>query len=471
VQPTWRLFLLLLLAAPLGALGGVAALGAALLVGAALLAALADWALAGDLARLEGRREVADKLSLGAWNPVRVVLRNGTGRALDAELRDDLPVVFAVQPPAEELRSSTGKARSRSDPSWASGTARLAPGAEAAVVYRVRPPRRGDYQWGSLYLRATGPLGLVRRARRLPDTATAVRVYPDLRQLRRFDLLAKRGVALEAGQRPLRAPGASTEFERLREYLPDDEYRRINWKASARRGKLIVNQYEAERSQNLVVMIDAGRLMAARVEVPAGDAGEALTEGEAPAGLTKLDCALNAALLLAYVGTLRGDRVALLAYADEVRAFLPPGRGRRTFLRTVEALYDLQAEPAEPDHGLAFAFLAARNLRRSLVVLFTDLADRETSGQLVAHLQRAARHHLAVCVTLGDPTVVRPATAAPADAAALYEKMVAQRLLDDRAAVLATLRQGGVLCLDARADTLTPRVVETYLDLKLRGRV
>jgi uncharacterized protein (DUF58 family) len=298
-----------------------------------------------------------------------------------------------------------------------------------------------------------------------------VRVYPDLRQLRRFDLMARRGIELDAGQRPLRAPGASTEFERLREYLPDDEYRHINWKASARRGKLIVNQYEAERSQNLVIMIDAGRLMAARVDAPEGDAADALLAGDVPAGLTKLDYALNAALLLAYVGVRRGDRVALLAYADEVRVFTPPGRGRPAFFKMVEALYNLQVEAVEPDHGLAFAYLAARNLRRSLVVLFTDLADRETSARLVAHLSRAARHHLTLCVTLDDPTVIRPAVEPPGDVTALYEKMVAQRLLDDRASLLAVLRQGGVVCVDARADTLTPRVVETYLDLKLRGRV
>jgi uncharacterized protein (DUF58 family) len=113
----------------------------------------------------------------------------------------------------------------------------------------------------------------------------------------------------------------------------------------------------------------------------------------------------------------------------------------------VDALYNLRAEPVEPDHGRAFGYLAARNLRRSLVVLFTDLADREASTQLVANLQRASRHHLAICVTLGDPSVIRPATSRPEGPEPLYEKMVAQRLLDDRAAVLATLRHGGCCAL------------------------
>lgn len=431
-----------------------------MLVAVLLLAAAADWVLAGDIVRLEVQREVAGKLSLGAWNQVRLVIGNGTARTLAVDIRDEYPVDFEVRPAQPAVPFLPGRLPQP-----------LAPGTTAAVVYRVRPRRRGDYLFRGLHVRIEGPLGLVRRQRPLPGAVAHVRVYPNLRQIRRFDILTRRGMVMEAGQRPLRLPGASAEFERLREYQPDDEYRRINWKASARRDRPIVNEYEAERSQNLVIMIDAGRLMAARVDVPPGDPAEALTAGETPSGLAKLDHALNAALLLAHVGTVRGDRVALLAYADKVRTFIPPGRGRQTFLKLVDVLYNLEAEPVEPDHGLAFAFLAGRNLRRSLVVLFTDLSDRETSSQLVVQLSRASRHHLAVCVTLGDPTVIRPAQARPADVQALYDKMVAQRLLEDRAAVLATLTHHGVLCLDTQADTLSPRLIETYLEAKLRGRV
>jgi uncharacterized protein (DUF58 family) len=465
VQPTRRLYLLLLAMAPLAAFGGVASVIAVLVTSLLLLTAVADWLMARDLSRVAARREVPDKLSLGAWNPVRIVVRNDAARPLTIAVRDAYPADFRVQigelvvaPGAEVVVPGQLPAP-------------LAPGAEASLVYRVSPRQRGDFDFGRLYLRAAGPLGFVRRAHAVPESTAPVRVYPNLRQIRRFDLLARRGMESDGGQRARRVPGATTEFERLREYGPDDEYRSINWKASARRGRLIVNQYEAERSQNLVVMIDAGRLMSARVDVPEADAAGAITAGEVSEGLAKLDHALNAALLLGYVGTLRGDRVALLAYADDVRTYIPPGRGRRTFLKMVEALYNLRAEPVEPDHARAFGYLAGRSLRRSLVVLFTDLSDREASAPLVAQLQRAARHHLVLCVTLGDPSIIRPAAARPKDSQQLYEKMVAQRLLDDRTAVLATLAAGGVLCLDARADTLSPRLIETYLELKLRGRL
>jgi uncharacterized protein (DUF58 family) len=227
----------------------------------------------------------------------------------------------------------------------------------------------------------------------------------------------------------------------------------------------LVNQYEAERSQNLVLLLDTGRSMAALADPPV------LDEDRPAAALTKLDRALNTALLLAHVASQRGDRVALLAYADDVRAFVPPQRGRRALLTTVQALYNLSAEPVEPDHGRAFGFLAQRNLRRSLVVLFTDLMDRESSSVLAAHVLRAARQHLVVCVTLADPNLRRPAEQRPSDGRGLYEKMVAQQLLDDRTAVLASLAARGVLTVDTDAESLNPRLIATYLELKQRGRV
>jgi uncharacterized protein (DUF58 family) len=445
--PTARLFWLLLLAAPFGAAGAPLVLVAGAVVLLALIAAVTDWLLAGDGRHVRARRVLAtDKLSLGAWNPVQIELSNTTARPQHVMVRDQPPPSFLVDVPAPVF------------------TAKLAAEANSTLSYHVRPPRRGDATFGDLYVRVDGPLGLIRRAFRQIGSAQPIRVYPSLRELRRYDLLVRRGLEIQPLGRPVRVAGASTEFERVRDYLPDDEFRRINWKATARRAQPMVNQFEAERSQNLVVLLDAGRAMSALAERESD-------EEDAEPGLTKLDYALNSALLLAYVASMRGDRVALLAYADDVRAFVPPQRGRRALLATVQALYNLRAEPVEPDHGRAFDFLGKRNLRRSLVVLFTDLADRESSANLAAHILRAARHHLVVCVTLGDPNVRRPAEQQPTDGPSLYEKMVAQQLLDDRAAVLAQLAAHGVLTVDSAADALNPKLIGTYLDLKQRGRL
>ena len=448
-MPTFRLFALLLLAAPSGAAGGPFVLLAFAIVLLAALAAATDWFLAGDGRRVRAARMLAsDKLSLGDWNPVQLQLENTTARTQHVLIRDVPPATFASDVQAPLFHAT------------------VAPRSTTTLAYHVRPPRRGDAAFGEIYLRLAGPLGLVERTFKQSGSGARVRVYPNLRELRRYDLLVRRGLEAQPAGRPVRVAGASTEFERVREYLPDDEFRRVNWKATARRGQPMVNQFEAERSQNLVVMLDAGRAMAALADPPGGDASTAT-----PDGLTRLDHALNAALLLAHVATQRGDRVALLAYTDQVRVFVPPQRGRRALLATVQALYNLRAEAVEPDHARAFDFLAQRNLRRSLVVLFTDLADRESSSALAAHLLRAARQHLVVCVTLGDPNVRRPAVQRPTDAASLYEKMVAQQLLDDRASVLAHLAAYGVLTVDTDADKLNPRLIGTYLELKQRSRV
>ena len=451
MTPTWRLYLALVLAAPFAAAGAPWVLVGVAVGVLSILAAAVDWVLAGDGRNVHAERRLAsDKLSLGGWNPVEVHVSNRTARTQRVQVREQPPLAFEADLALPIFHTA------------------VSPGGEQTLSYHVRPPQRGDAQFGDLFVRVDGPLRFMRRTFRQVGTAAAVRVYPNLRELRRYDLLVRRGLELHAGGRPVRVAGASTAFERVREYLPDDEFRHVNWKATARRGQPLVNQFEAERSQNLVLLLDAGRSMAALADTPLVDEDGS---PQSRLALTKLDRALNTALLLAYVASQRGDRVALLAYADDVRAFVPPQPGRQALLTCVQALYNLRAEPVEPDHGRAFAFLARRNLLRSLVVLFTDLSDRESSSALAAHVLRAARQHMVVCVTLMDPNLRRPALARPADGRALYEKMVAQQLLDDRAAVLANLAGHGVMTVDTDAEALNPRVIAAYLELKQRGRV
>jgi uncharacterized protein (DUF58 family) len=434
--PTPRLLLLFLLPALLLA-------GAAVLPGLLAVAALAFVAVlvlvgleVGLLPRaglLMVRREHEPRLSLGAQNAVTVEVANGGGRPVAFTLRD--------QPPPDCTASAL----------FLEGVA--PPGGATRVRYTLRPLRRGNHAFGDVVLRWPGPLGLLRRQATFPAAASA-KVYPNLLEVRKYDLLARRGRLLEAGLRPSRRFGAGTEFESLRDYQPDDDYRRINWKATARRGHPMTAEYETERSQNVLAVLDAGRLMGTDVH-----------------GLTKLDHALNTSLLLAYVAALRGDRVGLLGFSDRVLSYLPPRRGRRAFHAMLEALYNLTPEPVEPDFDGAFRFLAARQMRRSLLVLFTDLTDRDVSSGLVLHLARLARHHLAVCVTLADPTVLALAGATPANSEALYERVVASHLLEERAEVLGALRQRGVITLDVPADRLTVAVVNKYLELKSRTRL
>ncbi|NTW98139.1 MAG: DUF58 domain-containing protein, partial [Oscillochloris sp.] len=302
-------------------------------------------------------------------------------------------------------------------------------------------------------LRYRGLLGTLVRQARYP-AAAAVQVYPNVLELRKYDLLARKGLLYEQGLRPARIYGQGGEFERLREYTPDDEFRRISWKATARRGKPIAAEVETERSQHVICLIDTGRLMAP----PLGD-------------IAKLDYVINTALLLGYVATLKGDHVGLLTFADEVGTFLAPQRGRAQFQRMIEALYNVQAEAVEADHAVALAYLERKVRRRALVVLFTDLATPDAARPLIAHMARLGRRHLPVCVTLSDPNVSAAIGMPAGDSRAAYTRAVAEQLRDERQAILDTLSRSGVIPVDVPADKLTISVVNTYLRLKAAGRL
>ncbi|RME54152.1 MAG: DUF58 domain-containing protein, partial [Caldilineae bacterium] len=245
--------------------------------------------------------------------------------------------------------------------------------------------------------------------------------------------------------------GSGSEFERLREYSPDDEYRRINWKATARRGKPVTMEYQTERSQNLVALLDVGRMMRA----PVGD-------------VAKMDYAINAVLLLTYVAAQKGDRVGVLTFADEVQSWLTPRSGKAQFHRMLELLYRVQGQPVEPDYNRAFSYFAARHSRRALVLVFTDLTASISNEALLAQMTRLRRTHLPLLVTMRDPTVERMAHQPIVDSASLHQRTVAETLLRERDVTLEALHRRGVLTLDVPADKLSIAVIERYLAIKAR---
>lgn len=434
--PTPRLLVLLLLAAPLIALSAFVPalvwLAVAYVVAVAALA-VSDALLAPRPRQIEVERVHDERLSIGAENLVTLILANASPRPVAFTLRDEHPHEFPA------------------DAATLSGS--IPPYEVFEARYHVRPLRRGDYAFGDVVLRYRGPLGAIVRQARYP-AAAPVKVYPNVLDLRKYDLLARKGLLNELGLRPTRVHGPGGEFERLREYTADDEFRRINWKATARRGKPIAADFETERSQHVVCAIDSGRLMAP----PVGE-------------LMRMDYAVNTALLLSYVAGLRGDQVGLLAFADDVRAYVAPRRGRPQFQRLLETLYNVQPEPVESDHGRALGYLARRQRRRTLIVLFTDLATPEAAEPLVLHLGRLARHHLPLCVTVSDPFVSGAAGRPAADSAELYRRAVAEGLLDERRSLLDRLHRAGVLTVDVPADKLSAGVVNTYLRLKAQGRL
>jgi uncharacterized protein (DUF58 family) len=273
---------------------------------------------------LSARRATDDALSVAAVNDVAVHVRNETPAPLRAEIRDEPPPEFDL----------TGSTRQAEMP--------LKPFEGRTLRYRVTPPARGDFAFGDVYARITGRLGLVVRQGRIP-AAAPISVFPNLRAVGDYQLMLRRAHLTRAGSRRTRLTGGGRQFASLRDYTPDDEFRVIDWKATARRGKMTSRTFEAERSQDVLLLLDLGRLM--RQEI---------------AHTQKLDHVVNAALMLAHVVAEADDRVGLLTFAEDARAWIPPRRGRAQATDILHALYAARAEPVESDYRAAFRFLASR---------------------------------------------------------------------------------------------------------------
>ena len=433
---TRRGLLLLLVAAPVLAAAtwapGLRWLAAAF-VAVALFLIIFDWFAAGPVTRFEVKRLHDNRLSLGADNKIEISVRHTLAWQVDFQVRDE-------PPPAFETTDLIIKGRTK-------------PGTVWRGQYYVHPLRRGDYQFADINLRWTGPLALATRQGRIA-AERSVQVYPDLFGVRRFELLLRKNQIQQLGLRNARLTGQGTEFERLREYRPDDEYRRINWKATARRWRPITIDYQAERSQNIVAVLDTGRMMQSPVN-----------------RMAKLDYAINATLLLAYVAAGVGDKVGLLTFAAEVQHFITPRQGREQFYRILERLYAIEAQPVEPDYAQGLGYLAYKQRRRSLVIIFTDITAGESMAALVEHARLLARHSLPLVVTISDPDVHEMAQSYPRGSAAVYQRAAAGQMLYERQVILENLRLQGVDTLDAPANQLSPAVVGRYLELKRRGRL
>jgi uncharacterized protein (DUF58 family) len=264
--------------------------------------------------------------------------------------------------------------------------------------------------------------------------------------LARSDRLAVLGI------RRVRHRGGSTEFESLRDYVSGDDVRRLDWKATARRARLIVRNQEAERNQTVLLLVDCGRLMNATED-----------------GVAKLDHAVNAALLLAHVALARGDRVGLCTFSGKVHSFLVP-RGNLAQNRLIgDALYDLRGDYSESDHARCLKFVAARHSKRSLLVVLTDFVDATTAAEMVAHLELAARRHVVLFAALKDPFLDRAASAVADTELAAFKKAAALDLLHDRREVLERIRHAGGFVVDAQPGEITPPIINRYLEVMFGG--
>ncbi len=380
---------------------------------------------------LTARREAASVFSLGDPNPVRLHMSNESMLRLRIAAIDELPEQF------QERHFSLRVA--------------LEAGEQTHLHYELRPLSRGAYAFGRILLFAQTPLGLLER-RFSFEQLQEVAVYPSVLQMRRYELSTLSGQTYSSGIRKVRRVGHGYEFEHIKNYVEGDDYRSINWKASGRRGMLMVNQYEDEQSQQVFFLLDKSRIM----NMPFG-------------GMSLLDYAVNAALALGNIALKKQDRVGLLSFSDVLGTALPAERGARQLHHLLEALYRESERTGEANYELLYEAVCRLIRRRSLLVLFTNFESRYAVERVLPVLRRLGRLHLLVVIFFENAEIRALADEEPSNILDLFRQTVAYQFLEEKEKIRRLLHQHGVQTVLTRPESLSVSVINKYLELKARG--
>lgn len=411
----------------------------ALLMLSALIIAVMCWLDHRDarrrLADVTVSRQVASVVGRDRPFAVRWLIRRTHADSLEGELRECLPPDACPNFDPQEFRLGPNRF-------------------EAEIVREFRIPVRGEFPIGPLWLRVAGPFGLIEVQRQVAD-AVPIRVLPETYYSR--DELMKDPRAQELlldKPTTVRRAGLGTEFESLREFREGDDPRRIDWRATARQRHLIVRQYQLERHRDVMIVVDCGRLMGA-------DGGQG----------SKLDCAIDSALMVARVALAGGDRCGLALFDDQVLGYLPPVNGLASLRQLADCVYNAQSRWRESDFAGMFATLQQRQSKRALLVILSDIVDAETSQRYRASLSRLTKRHVVLFAALRTP-LLNQITHEPIDGdLALSRKAVVLRLLHERDTVLHSVRRCGIHVVDVEPSQLTIPLVNQFVQLRQQSLI
>jgi len=379
---------------------------------------------------VHAERSVARTASLGVELPCELTIRNDTPVRLRGAVRDDLPADFHCRPNRHKLD--------------------LPPRGLVTMRRKILPGRRGAFTLDHVYLQLQSPLGLWIRQVKL-DVSSRLNVYPDMKQLSDYALLARTNRLSLIGVRRTRRIGQDSDFERLRDYTRDDTYRHIDWRSTARRGKLTVRQFQSDQSQRIIFMLDCGRMMTNQRE-----------------GYSLLDHALNSMLMMSYVALAQGDEVGMLCFSDSVHSYLPPRGGSSQMNRLLQAGFDQFPRMVESRYDDAFLYLSNHCKRRSLVVMATSVIDEVNAAQVVDYLSNLTGRHLPLGVLIRDRQMFDAADSPDGGPQNLYAAAAAADILLWRQERIVDLQHRGVLVIDAFPEDLTAPMVNEYLRIKAK---
>lgn len=375
-------------------------------------------------------RECQRIASLQQYHPVTVSVDNRSSREYQVWIRDDMPNEFEVMP--DEIYIN------------------VPPMSRCSVTYQFTPQKRGSFTLRQIYFRCRSGLGLWQRYLNYPCEAI-VNVYPDMRQLSKYAVLARTNRLSLMGVRRTRRIGQDNEFERLRDFTPDDNYKHIDWCSTARRRKLTAREYQTNQSQRVMFLVDCGRMMTNTAE-----------------GISLLDHALNAVLMLSFVALRQGDAVGMIGFSDRIHSYVPPRGGGSQMNQLLHASFDRFPELVESRYDQAFFYLGTHAPKRSLVILISNVIDDVNSNQIQRHLSTLVGRHLPLGVLLRDRQLFDAAESLALNNEDAFRAAAAAEILSWRHQVLRDLEHQGVLALDVFPEDLVSPLVNKYLEIKAR---
>ena len=382
---------------------------------------------------MEASRHCADRFSNGDENRVTVHVRNHYAFTVCIEVIDEAPVVF-------QRRDVVFKEN-------------VPVNGERTIHYSLRPVSRGIYSFGMIRVFVTTVLGLVQRRFTCGDPFD-VKVYPSFQMLRQYELIAISNNLQETGIKRIRRVGNHTEFEQIKDYVQGDDYRTINWRATARRHQLMVNVYQDERSQQVYSVIDKGRVMQ-----------------QAFQGMTLLDYAINASLVLSYVAMRKEDKAGLVTFADRFDSFVPASRHSRHMQTMQEVLYAQQTTFSETDFSTLYAHVNKHIGKRSLLVIYTNFTGLVSMRRQLPYLQQLNRRHRLLVVFFEDAELHDYLSTPADDTEELFRHVIAEKFAYEKRLIVNTLRQYGILSLLTTPDHLTINLINRYLEMKAQGGI
>jgi uncharacterized protein (DUF58 family) len=400
----------------------------------ALLLTMADYFFLFVVTRKPAmQRNLSDRLSNGDINKVSIRIRNNMNVSYHATVIDELPVQLQVRDFSMKTKLSANK--------------------DIALNYTIRPTERGNYEFGNTILYMQSALGLI--SRRVTSSATkSVSVYPSFLQLRNYQLSSQGSVLNEKGSKSLRKLGHSMEFEQIKEYVTGDDFRSVNWKATARKGNLMVNNYTDEKSQQVYCIIDKGRLM----KMPFN-------------GLTLLDYAINSTLVLSHVCLQKQDKIGLVTFANKMGTLIPASRNPVQRDKIIELLYKQETGFLEPDFEMLYLQIRSKIKQRSLLILYTNMESLNGLKRQMPYLRSIARHHLLLVVFFENTELTSLVHAEALNLEDVYVKTIAEKFNFEKRMIVKELQKYGIASVLSTPEALTVNALNKYLELKNRQAI